>query len=82
MYRTRVLNGQRFYGEMWWRRTQDRRYEAEGYVLEKRRRNLKDQTHTTGWYLYGGTYFGEWCASTLRAAVAEADELVYADKYS
>ncbi|MET9816858.1 hypothetical protein [Streptomyces sp. NPDC006355] len=50
------------------------------YVLEKRKRNPKDGTMDTGWYLYdsrpSGGFFGEWCSSRILDAVDEANRLI------
>lgn len=49
------------------------------YELEKRRRNPKDECTDTGYYLYGGSYFGEWCARLLGDAVDVAQDLIIKD---
>ncbi len=49
------------------------------YVLEKRRRNPKDDTADTGWYLYDdqpGGFFGEWCGRRILDAVDEANRQI------
>jgi hypothetical protein len=50
------------------------------YELEKRRRNVADETYDTGWYLYShdaNSYFvGEWCGSLLLSAVDEASQMI------
>ncbi|MER6092525.1 hypothetical protein [Streptomyces bluensis] len=69
-----------------WERTVFGRYETRlfgvTYELEKRVKNLKDETPDTGWYLYSknvaGGFFGEFMAATLMAAIDEASEAVYA----
>lgn len=70
-----------------WERTVFGKYETRlfgvTYELEKRRKNVKDETYDTGWYLYsegapGGNFFGEFMAGTLLNAIDEASEAVYA----
>jgi hypothetical protein len=50
------------------------------YELEKRRRNVADETYDTGWYLYSfgvpSGFFGEWCAPTLLPAIDEASKMI------
>ncbi|MEU7147101.1 hypothetical protein AB0B15_03530 [Streptomyces sp. NPDC045456] len=49
------------------------------YVMEKRRKNLVDESPDTGWYLYDDTsngFFGEWCGSRILEAVDEANRLI------
>lgn len=68
-----------------WERTSNGHYQTEmfdvTYELEKRRRNTKDQTFDSGWYLYSrgaseGNFFGEWCARTILDAVDSANEQI------
>lgn len=58
----------------WWTDHQGTRYE-----LERRRRHPRD-VPDTGWYLYGGTYFGEWCGSLIMWAVDKAAEMILAER--
>ncbi|WP_035796433.1 hypothetical protein [Kitasatospora mediocidica] len=53
-------------------------HEGTSYELEKRRKNPCDGCPDTGWYLYGGPHFGTWCASTIAAAIAEANNEILA----
>lgn len=63
---------------------EQQRYETTvfgvAYELEKRRRNLRDESHDSGWYLYSsgvpGGFFGEWCGRILFYAVDEASKMI------
>lgn len=55
--------------------------QGQSFMLERRTRNAKDDTHTTGWYLYddvSGGFFGEFCSSRVTQAVDVADNLIAA----
>jgi hypothetical protein len=75
----RGITGEDGYGWMPGDGTAWLRSDGPGYVLEKRRKNPKDGTTDTGWYLYteGETgFFGEWCGSRILDAVDEANRLI------
>ncbi|NGN70290.1 hypothetical protein G5C51_41210 [Streptomyces sp. A7024] len=68
-----------------WTRGEGRRWTRSGdngqhYELEKRRRNRKDDTYNTGWYLYstggGLPFFGASCGTRVLDAVDEADRMI------
>lgn len=59
-----------------WRRNDE---DGAGFTLEKRRRNPRDGTTDTGWYLYSDEangFFGEWCGTRILEAADEANRLI------
>ncbi|WP_424863072.1 hypothetical protein [Streptomyces sp. MMS24-I29] len=79
----RGITGENGYGWLpvdgaWVRTDRD---EKATYTLEKRVRNPKDGTHTTGWYLYSegedaADFFGDFTSSRLLEAVDEANHMI------
>lgn len=51
-------------------------YEGVRFELERRTRNVADECHDTGWYLYGGGHFGEYMAARFKEAATEAFPIV------
>lgn len=54
-------------------------WEVKGvkFELERRTRNLADECPDTGWYLYGGTYSGEYMAARFAEASSAAEVLIF-----
>ncbi|MET8717426.1 hypothetical protein ABZV52_30120 [Streptomyces sp. NPDC004735] len=50
------------------------------FELERRTRNLDDECPDTGWYLYGGTYFGEYTAVHFAEASSAAEALIFPEE--
>ncbi|MFI7415272.1 hypothetical protein ACIBU0_42230 [Streptomyces sp. NPDC049627] len=47
-------------------------YEGVKFELERRTANVLDGCPDTGWYLYGGSHFGEYMGARFKAAAVEA----------
>jgi hypothetical protein len=47
-------------------------YEGVKFELERRTRNVADGCPNTGWYLYGGSHFGEYMSARFKAAAVAA----------
>ncbi|CAM5238213.1 hypothetical protein [Streptomyces griseomycini] len=47
-------------------------YEGVKFELERRTRNVADGCPDTGWYLYGGSHFGEYMAAGFKEAATAA----------
>lgn len=53
-------------------RTWAAEHEGVKFELERRTRNVRDECPDTGWYLYGGSHFGEYMAARFKEAAVEA----------